>query len=190
MKRICGVLLFSIILIGCSSEKSLEEFEEEYSVDFYTESLEESIANLDENQIEGLLAYIEEYQAEGISDFDLLHHSDGEEGDFFSILLKEPERDIPDYELYRVIRFDIEPSDDEFVPARVTSGLNGGGGVEWVELLEPTVRQSDDLISIDIIGQWQAEFIYQGEMVMFHADEIWTVEFTEEELLAMEPVEN
>ncbi|WYP26017.1 hypothetical protein NSQ54_17075 [Alkalihalobacillus sp. FSL W8-0930] len=188
MKKMSGVVLLSVLLIGCSSQKSLEEFEEDYAVNFYTEDIGDRIANLDENQIEGLLAYIEEYQAEGISDFEILHHSDGEEGDFFSILLKAPEREIPDYELYRVIHFDIEPSDDEFVPVRVTFSLNGGGGVEWVESLEPVVRHSDGLITIETIGQWQAEFIYQGEMVMFHADDIWTVEFTEEELRAMEPV--
>ncbi|MEN0644916.1 hypothetical protein MKY91_17305 [Alkalicoccobacillus gibsonii] len=189
MKQVCGVVLLSILLIGCSG-KSLDEFEEEYAVDFYTEDIEDRVANLDENQIEGLLAYIEEYQAEGISDFDVLHHSDGEEGDFFGILLKEPDKDLPDYELYRMIRFDVDPSDDAFEPVRVTSGINGGGGVEWVELVEPTVRNSDGLITISSIGQWQAEFIYQGEMVMFDADDIWTVQFTEEELRAMEPVGN
>ena len=192
MKRAYVMLVLSFILASCSSGKSLEEFEEDYSVEFFTEEIgdrdPDRMANLDEEQIEGLLTYIEEYQAEEQSDFEILFHMDGEEGEFFTLQLEAPEREIPNYELLRMIYFDIKPSDSFFIPREVDSGLNGGGGLEWVQLVEPVVNTSDGIAFIKVIGEWRGEFIYQGKVVKFNAPNDWSVEFTEEELRAMEPI--
>ncbi|MGN7312430.1 hypothetical protein ACTHQ4_15145 [Alkalicoccobacillus gibsonii] len=196
MKQICGLAILSFFLIGCSSGKSIDEFEEEYDVTFFTEEIgdrdPDRTAQLDEDQIDGLLTYIKEYQAveHERSGFEVLFHSDGEEGEMYVLRLEPPEREIPNYDLLRMIYFDIQFSDSSYSPRDVDSGLNGGGGLEWVQLVEPVVNRANGVWSFEVIGEWRGEFIYQGEVVKFNDENTWLVEFTIEELREMEPVGN
>ncbi|MEY8752362.1 hypothetical protein [Alkalicoccobacillus gibsonii] len=196
MKQICGMAILSLFLIGCSSGKSLDEFEEEYDVTFFTEEIgdrdPDRTAQLDEDQIDGLLTYIKEYQAmeNERSDFEVFFRLEGEEGEGYTLQLEAPEREIPNYNLFRMIHFDLEFSNSSYIPKDVNSSLNIGGGLEWVQLVEPVVDGKDGIISIEVIGEWKGEFIYQGEIVKFNAENSWWIEFTIEELRGMEPVGN
>lgn len=186
MKSMYFLLITNFFIVGCSQDKGIEELENEYSVHLNVLETENpnpnQIAHLDQDQVEGLLTYVTEYEQQESAEFDVLNHSVGAEQDSYTIELKLPDIDVPEYELTRIIRFDVLESANDLEPVEITATNNGGGGVNYISELVPMVNTSDGMATVEIIGEWQGDFIYNNEHVMFAVPDNWVVELTVENL--------
>ena len=182
MKYFCLLVICSIFIAGCSQEKSVEELEEEYSIELQVQDIgerdPERIAQFDQAQVEGLLNHMNAFsQSEhGLSsDYEIDLHTNGDENQIYRIHLLDLVDEIEgsQYDLTRSMTFELLHNDSQFEPKEISSGFNGGGGVEWVTNVDPIVDLSENQAKIEIMGEWEGTFLYNGDLVTFNEPNTW-----------------
>ncbi|MEY8752363.1 hypothetical protein [Alkalicoccobacillus gibsonii] len=188
MKRFSLLAVIPIFIVGCSQEKSIEEIEEDYSIDLMIQDTDDvdstSIAELDQDQVEGLLDYMELFKKyEGFDEFSVVEHSHSQNQQIYRIELDMPtDEPIPNFSLKRSVRFETVDDSEVLEPIEISSQRHGDGGVSWVSELEPLVDSTSNDASLEIIGEWQGEFIYSGDLIRFNVPNTWYINLTADDL--------
>ncbi|MFK3936193.1 hypothetical protein ACI2JA_01605 [Alkalihalobacillus sp. NPDC078783] len=188
MRRFSFFAFFILLIAGCSQEKSIEDIEQDYSIELTIQDTNNvdsaSFAELNQDEVEGLLNYIELFKKyEGTNEFSVVEHSHTSNRQIYRIELDMPTSEpIADFELKRSVLFETVDDSELLEPIEISSQSYGDGGVSWVSELEPLVDATGDEASMEITGEWQAEFIYSGDLIRFTVPNAWTINLSADDL--------
>ncbi|MCM2675896.1 hypothetical protein [Alkalicoccobacillus plakortidis] len=188
MKRMYLLTFSAFFIVGCSQEKSIEDIQEDYSIDLTIQDTDDvdpsTIAQLDQEQVEGLLNHIDVFKKyEGVNEFSIVEHSHSANQQIYRIELDMPISDpISGFELKRSVRFDTNDDSEQLEPLEISSSGHGDGGVDWVSDLDPLIETSSSEANLEILGEWQGEFIYSGDLIRFSVPNTWYINISADDL--------